>query len=281
VHLPRLQLVELEDLPGFPAILRDLATDYLEWAQHIFRTHHAMVPLIDEALQESGTDRIVDLCSGGGGPIRPLVRCLREARPSLHATLTDRFPNRAAFQRAARDGVCCWHQPVDAREVPGSLPGLRTLFNAFHHFAPPDAVAVLRAAAEAGQPIAVFEVPERSVRSLLRMLLLTLPVVLAAAPFVRPVRLSRFLWTWLVPAVPLTIWWDGLVSQMRAYTPEELLALGRAASESYSWSAAKVPLGTAPANLTYLIGIPPSGDAPRSVAASGAQLGSPGEAESA
>ena len=67
--LPRLQLVELEDLPRFPAILRDLSTDYLEWAQERFRTHLAAVPLVSRALEEAGTDRIVDLCSGGGGPI--------------------------------------------------------------------------------------------------------------------------------------------------------------------------------------------------------------------
>ena len=30
---------------------------------------------------------------------------------------------------------------------------------------------------------------------------------------------GRMLWTYPVPLVPLTCWWDGIVSQLRAYTP--------------------------------------------------------------
>ena len=36
------------------------------------------------------------------------------------------------------------------------------MFNSFHHFRPAEAKTVLRDAAEAGQPIGIFEIPERA-----------------------------------------------------------------------------------------------------------------------
>jgi hypothetical protein len=46
--------------------------------------------------------------------------------------------------------------------VPGTLTGLRSVFNAFHHFNPREARAVLESAVQAWQPIGIFEIPERS-----------------------------------------------------------------------------------------------------------------------
>ena len=107
--------------------------------------------------------------------------------------------------------------------MPPHLAGLRTIFNGFHHLQPWDARSVLHAAAAARQPIAIFEVSERSLR--------TLPVVLTplfvwlVTPFMRPFLWQRLFWTYLLPLVPLTCLWDGIVSQLRAYT------LGRAAPD--------------------------------------------------
>ena len=39
-----------------------------------------------------------------------------------------------------------------------------------------------------------------------------------------PFSLSRVLLTYAVPAIPSLFAWDGMVSGLRAYTPEELLA---------------------------------------------------------
>jgi len=69
----RLHLLELEDQPWFPAAIRDLATDYLQFIQSRFRLDRAMAPLVRRALDDTGIRRIVDLCSGGSGPLGLLV----------------------------------------------------------------------------------------------------------------------------------------------------------------------------------------------------------------
>jgi hypothetical protein len=260
VAIPRLHLFELEDQPWFPSVIRDLATDYLCFMESKFLFHRAMVEPLAEALRITKVEQIIDLASGGGGPAKGLQKELRERLIDIRFILTDRFPNEGAFQRTTEGSagqIVAEMEPIDARAVPPHLTGCRTLFNAFHHFKPEDAVAVLGDAVRAGQPIAVFEVSDRSLRNILPMILLTPIIILIATPFIRPLRWNRLLWTYLVPLVPITCWWDGIVSQLRAYTTDELRAMGEiAGAGSYTWNAARVPLGKTPGYLTYLIGVP-------------------------
>ena len=253
----RLHLLELEDQPWFPSAVRDLATDYLQFVQTRFRLDRAMTPLVRRALDHGRTHEIVDLCSGGSGPLLGLMTDLAaEGRP-VHATLTDLFPNLAAFEKiaAASGGLVDYErEPVDARRVPERLAGLRTIFNGFHHFRPDDARTVLHAAAAARQPIAIFEVSERSLRTL--PVLLTPIFVWLATPFMRPFTVERFFWTYLVPLVPFTCWWDGVVSQLRAYTVSELRAMCEG-SAPMQWEAGQLPIAKGNGRLTYLIGFAP------------------------
>ena len=118
-------------------------------------------------------------------------------------------------------------------------------------------IAVLRDAARARQPIGIFEIPDRRLNTLLSLLLLTPVMVLLATPFIRPFRWRRLLWTYVLPLVPLTSWWDGIVSQLRAYTRDELQGLAnKVGVEKYYWRTGRVPIVTTPGYLTYLIGGP-------------------------
>jgi hypothetical protein len=49
--------------------------------------------------------------------------------------------------------------------------------------------------------------------------------------------------------------WDGLVSQLRAYTAAELAQLGAAAG-TMEWRSGHVPFTRGPGRFTYLIGRP-------------------------
>lgn len=253
----RLQLIELEDQAWFPATLRDLSTDYLHFMQGVLKLEGVVLPLVERAVRQTGVTEIVDLCSGGSGPLPGVLDRLSGVGLPLHATLTDLYPNLDAFGAIASHAggrIGFVHASVDARAVPPELTGLRTIFNGFHHFAPVDAVAVLRDAVDAGQPIAIFEVSERSVRNILPVLLVPISVWFAT-PFMRPFSWTRLLWTYPVPLVPLTCLWDGVVSQFRAYGVEELRQLGRQAGP-FTWEAGQVPMAGGRTRLTYLIGVP-------------------------
>jgi hypothetical protein len=255
---PRLQLFELEDQPWLPSIVRDLATDYLFFIQATFSLERPIVPVLARALRRTGCRQIVDLCSGAGGPLLSIQRALLTEGLEMQVTLSDKFPNLGAFQRAQDSQMRIRFAPqsVDARSVPVGLRGFRTIFNSFHHFAQQDAKKILQDAVHHRQPIGIFEYPERSAPIVLLTALLTPLLVVFATFFMRPFGWKRFLFTYLVPLVPLTCWWDGIVSHFRAYTINELQALAEDVNISYEWHAEKIRLPYLPAHLTYLLGFP-------------------------
>lgn len=258
--MQRIHLFELEDFAWFPRPIRDGGTDVLDF---VFARMGFYRPLVSEliALMEStGMRRLVDLGSGGGGGALQMVSMLREAgHRDLELVLTDRFPSATAAERvrALGDPSVRWHpEPVDAFHVPPGLPeGIRTMYSALHHFRPESVQRLIQAAVDDRVPLAFFDV---AVPPVMRKVpgaivpLLAVPNMLGlfaaslcTVPFVRPWSASRLLLTYAVPAIPMLFAWDGMVSGLRAYTPEELLELARSVrgSEGYAWKAARGGLG--------------------------------------
>ncbi len=255
----RMQLVELEDLPWFPAVLRDGGTAFLELAERASGHGRMLVAPLERALDATGETKIVDLCSGGGGPAATIADELARRGRDVTVTLTDRYPNLPAFARAAAASggkVSGRAEPVDATAVPAELEGFRTVFNAFHHFPPDAARKILADAVAQRRPIGVFEVVSREVPMLLGLLLTPLTVTLSM-PLWRPFRWWWPLFTWIVPVMQPFVLWDGIVSWLRIYGVDELEALVAGIdAPDWVWDVGTVKLGSAPLHGTYLVGYP-------------------------
>lgn len=254
----RLHLIEIEDQAWFPRFLRDAVTDTLQFAFNAGDLYGPVVPHLCKALRVSGARNVVDLCSGGGGPWLRLQRLLeKEQNLTVEVRLGDKYPNFGALERlrAVSHNKITFHPgPVDARDVPSALKGFRTMFTSFHHFQPDDASGILRNAVQSQEGIGVFEVPQRSPLALLLALLAPV-AALVFAPFLRPFRWTRLLWTYLIPIVPFVMLFDGIVSCLRAYSSEELVELADGLSaRGYRWEAGEVRGGISPVPVTYLIG---------------------------
>ncbi len=255
-----MHLFELEDFPWFPSSWRDAGTSFLELAMRLSGHAKILAPSVADAVRATGATRIIDLCAGGGGPLPIIMHELSKHGMPVKALLTDLYPNVPAFQRvaAASGGLIEAHtEPVDATNVPRELGGLRVMFNAFHHFKPERAKAVLRDAVEKEQAIAIFEVVSREPLPLIGML--ASPINFAVAvPFLRPFQWSWLLFTYLLPALPAFVLWDGLVSCLRIYSEAELRELTSSIETptGWTWAIGRVRLGKAPAHATYLLGLP-------------------------
>ena len=253
----RLHLFELEDQSWFPESIRDVGTDYMRFVAELTMPYRATVPRLQRALASTGSPRILDLCSGGAGPMVTIQDQLAKRGCRVPVTLTDKFPNRAAFEHAQRnsDGdVGFVDGPVDATAVPCHLAGFRTLFSGLHHFRPEIARLVLQDAVNQRQPIAVFEVAQRRLPYLLGTLLLPLAMLLST-PFVRPFRWSRLFWTYIVPVVPAFLTWDAFVSCLRSYSVREMRELVDGLCDGdYHWEIGVEP--SSPVPVSYLIGCP-------------------------
>lgn len=256
----RIHAFELEDQPWFPAVLRDAGTAYLRFVARLTGQAEHIRPVIGSALERSGEKRILDLCSGGGGPAVEIARALRRTGHPVQLTLTDFFPSQAArayLETEGGPGVVYDPRRIDATAVPKDQPGLRTFFNAFHHFRPAAARRILADAVAAGQPVAVVEVLSRSPVALLSILFAPVAVLLAV-PFLRPFRPAWLVFTYLVPVIPLFVLWDGLVSVLRIYDEGELRDLAAQADPGgrFAWTVEPIPMPPAPVPGIALVGIP-------------------------
>lgn len=256
--MKRLHLLELEDQPWCPKAVRDGATDYLEIVQDVADVFRPIARRLATALQRSHTRTVVDLCSGGAGPWPRLLKGLEREGVTPEVLLTDLHPNEAAFTRAEKKSNGAMRgirSRVDATQVPEALRGFRTLFNGFHHFRPEAAREILADAVRRREGIAIFEVVERTPLAMLQILP-TAFAVMALTPLMRPFRWSRLALTYLLPAIPAIVLFDGLVSCLRVYSPEELRALvAELGDTDYDWDIGRVS-GRVPMGITYLIGTP-------------------------
>jgi hypothetical protein len=273
----RIQFIELHEQPWFPSSLRDDVTDALQFGFNLLRAYEPIAPLLQSVIDSTGngtSDRqsIVDMCSGGGGPWLDLSQKLR-GRSSGNATensargsadlqiwLTDKYPNIEAFQNvsaSSRHHITYYPEPVDAMNVPRSLKGLRTMFTSFHHFSPEDARAILQNAVDAGESVGIFEFTRRA-PSTIALLFVGVLLMFLHTPRIRPFRLSRLLWTYLIPIIPLVLLFDGVVSCLRTYRPQELREIvGKLNHCQYEWKIGELAGGKAP--ITYLIGYSKAG----------------------
>src|SRR5690606_9928647 len=93
VPLPRLQLFELEDQAWFPSLWRNYMTDYLGFVEGKFQLHRLALEPLNRALETSGAKTIVDLCSGAGGPLVPILAEWAAEGRKVPALLTDLYPH--------------------------------------------------------------------------------------------------------------------------------------------------------------------------------------------
>lgn len=210
------------------------------WAEKLFCT-----------LSPGAQVELNDLCSGSGGPVPSLLDELEIRGCTASATLSDLYPTSTC---TSHPRVSWFPRPLDAACIPKEFSGVRTMFSSFHHFRPEAARAILENAFRCRRTICVFEGASGTFAGMLTMLLVPLNV-LAMMPFVRPFRWANVVLTYVIPVLPFIIFWDGVVSMLRIYSPEQMKSLtqGMQASD-YSWDIGRLRVRGIPGGLPYLIG---------------------------
>jgi hypothetical protein len=225
-----------------------------------FNIYKPVFPIIKDILAKTGSTEIVDLCSGGGGAATRMAEAVNNPFLGKYKIfLSDKYPNIPSFEHIKQnsDGAIDYiSQSTDVFSAPVRAGSMRTIFSAFHHFRPKDAKRILANAVKSGQPVGIFEGGERAVLDMLGVILTTPLSFFFFTPFMRPRKLSRFIFTYLIPLIPITTIWDGIVSMFRMYTPNELLELAHSADteNKYEWSSGRLPHGVS--KVIYLIGYP-------------------------
>ena len=258
-RMRRIHLFEVEDWAWFPVSLRDCLTEMLVVVHRMLGTADDLIPLIQRSLQHSPEHKIVDLCSGGGGPMCRVVDRLREGEgfADLELELTDLFPNTAAATELP-PGTTYYPRSVDATDIPAELNGVRTMICSFHHMRPDAARGILENAQYSRQPICIYEISDNSMPPPW-LFWVVLPInfvfALIVSLQVRPLHWRQLVFTWLLPILPICFAWDGAVSNVRTYSLGDMdeLLVGLESSD-YEWESGAIDgkLG----RKLYLLGMP-------------------------
>ena len=263
--MARIHLFEWEGQAWCPALFRNFITEHLQFLARLAGLFTPVADKLQQVMRELEEDRVVGMCSGGGGPWPGLMSYFEKTlRWQPQVTLTDLYPNEEAFQRIEQStgGQIQGHpEQVSAFDAPADLEGFRTIFTGFHHFRPEHARKMLEDAVNKKVGIGVFEAQERQ---WLTILMVPPGVFLAGllfTPFLGQLTFKRFVFTYLIPICPLLFAWDGFVSCLRTYSPAELRVLTQGlASDEYEFEIGQLKRRlfyiSPEMRITYLIGKP-------------------------
>ncbi|KAK4201548.1 hypothetical protein QBC40DRAFT_278092 [Triangularia verruculosa] len=201
----------------------------------------------------------IDFCAGGGGPTPSIEKHLNAAiksslpaaasssganyaaavtaPPPVQFVLTDLHPHTELWSAAAAasPNLSYVKESVDASNVsPDLIDDLKKqgkkvfrLFNlAFHHFDDTMAKKILKNTLETSDGFGIFELQDRSLAGFLACCLFGLGTMVMA-PYYAFLWGSPFalVWTYLIPALPAVLVFDGWMSSLRTRTPEEIKGL--------------------------------------------------------
>jgi hypothetical protein len=263
--MTRPHLFEFLDQPWYPTELRNLQTEAIQ--RTTAKAFETVAPLVLGTLQRTGTSRVIDLGSGAGGPWPRLRSLVGEPDAPVEIVLTDLYPNLPRFERLREESggqIDFVAEPVDAQAVPSELVGMRTMFTAFHHLRPDEALGLLKDARDAGVPVGVFDVgsARTDAKSLVQtvVFLAFAPVVFLLSYFILtpqlgPLTWQRVVFTYLIPVVPVVTWWDFAATAFRSYTPDEMKqVVATLEKDGYVWEVGET--GTKQIPTSYIVGYP-------------------------
>ncbi|WVW80087.1 hypothetical protein I302_102060 [Kwoniella bestiolae CBS 10118] len=194
--------------------------------------------------------KVIDFCSGAGGPIRKIERRINKSRKSpVPFLLSDLNPPLDQWKRtygppllsssssagSTQNPISYIPYSVDATNATSSNMGgilderhLRTFFLSFHHFNEEAARSVLVDAMRGSEGICIFELQQCNLRSLFMIAMLG-PLSWVLTPFTRP-TIAILFFTYIIPLIPLTLLIDGSISVYRTRSISHILRLTNLAS---------------------------------------------------
>jgi hypothetical protein len=253
-----MHLFEFNDQPWLPQFMTGWMTRILHICHKQTEDGSVWAPKVIELIEKSGQKKIVDLCSGGGGPVLDLVRILKDNyKVDINLTLTDLIPNlqtAAEINKQGKNRVYVTDS-ISATDVPNDLQGIRTVFSGFHHLRPVIAFNLLKNAFDNRQFIFIGETTNRSLRAIRcygRAPIYFFPMT----KLIEPTSIQRF-FTFFIPILPFMLGWDNVISCIRSYSPDELKEFtDQLSSDDYRWEIGQLYNSKLNIPYFYIMGYP-------------------------
>ena len=225
--MKRKQAPQITNSKWFPNFLTRCVHEFMTWFVIKVNAAKPFIPLIEEGLQHA--ERIVVINKRCGAGFETVDRLLDEKIKRVF---------------------------VDADNFTASEEGLYLSVNSFHQFSVDEAKDILKQIAENKQPVVVVEGNNDSLWQVFGMTVIVPLTVLLTAPFVKPFRFERIIFTYIIPVLPFVTFFDGFMALFKLYAPKDLDELTTSIkTEGYSWRTGKLDNGRG-GKIIYLIGYP-------------------------
>lgn len=226
-RMKRVQALQLTTQKWFPDFLKKNIFEFMTWFVGKVNAAKPFIPIIEEGMQHIG--QIVNMDCEVGAGFETIVPYLNKDIPVKTTSL---------------------------RDPKTSEKGLYVSINAFHKLRPDEARSVLNTVAQSRNPIAILEGNNDSLWQTFGMIIIVPVTVILTAPFVKPFRISRLIFTYLIPILPLITFFDGFMALFMLYAPKDLDELTTSIDvQDYSWRCGKLNNGRG-GKIIYLLGWP-------------------------
>lgn len=216
---------QITNTSWFPKILTKCIYEFMTWFVSKVSAAKPFLPVVNEGLTYS--DQIVIIEKEGGAGFETLDPLLDQSIPRSFISQEDI-----------------------------GQEGLYLMVNSFHQLNPPEAKNILKKVFEINQPIVIVEGNNDSLWQVFGMTVIVPLTVILTAPFVKPFRVARLLFTYLLPILPIVTFLDGFMALFKLYNPADLNELVvDLKSDNYQWKSGKMDNGRG-GKIIYLIGHP-------------------------
>ncbi|MEL7124448.1 MAG: hypothetical protein AAFO07_33740 [Bacteroidota bacterium] len=225
--MKRKQMPQITNSRWFPTFLTRCIHEFMTWFVHTTNAAKPFMPVVEEGLQHANGLVVIDKKGGAG------------------------FETLAVFLDKSLEVVHVDSEPFNANKE-----GLYISVNSFHQFNPEKAKEILEKVAQKLQPVVVVEGNNDSLWQVFGMTVIVPVTVLLTAIFVKPFRIERLIFTYLIPILPLVTLIDGFLALFKLYAPKDLDALTASINQpDYVWRSGKMDNGRG-GKIIYLLGHP-------------------------
>lgn len=225
--MKRKQITQIINVGWFPKFLKTLIAEFLSWFVVKVNATKPFIPVIEDVLNKTNHNRIINIEFDVGAGIETVKPFLKDdvTVDSIHIT-----------------------------NFNTSEKGVYLFVNSFHQLNSEKAKKILQDIVDSGNPVVVVEGNNDSLWQIVGMTVFVPLTVLLTAFFVKPFRISRVIFTYLIPILPIIIVIDGCIALLKLYNPTDLLELTSSLERNnYEWKAGKNDNGRG-GKIMYLTG---------------------------
>ena len=262
--LGKIRSFEFNDWPQCPTFIRESILEVLGKSIRDAGVYDALAPHFIQLYQDADVKNVLEFGAGSGESTAIFMDAVLQAGqapPRIY--ISDLYPMTTVMAQTCDRYPELLHpvkESVDVCHPPETPPhDMRMVLSAFHHFDRATARRFLLDAQQKGLTIFIAEPFTENLQAFLPLFLHGF-ISLARNGVLSPKsRFLKFVFTFLIPIIPLCLLWDGLISMMRMYTKEDFMDITESfppTAPAYIWKHIQVPIplgGTG----SLLIGQPP------------------------